>query len=85
MQLVETDLKNKKLNYNQNPIDKMCLKNTSAKWDSSGTKRMPVKVGLHFESKIDGAVTLLICYETLSRYRAEYIKYAETYNIRRAA
>ena len=80
MDLVESDLKANRLNYNQNPIDKFCLENTAILWNPAGTKKMPAKVQGMEENKIDGAVVLLICYETLSRYRAEYIKYAENYN-----
>ena len=81
MELVETDLKLKKLNYCNNPVDKYCLENTAAKWNSAGTKRMPVKVQGDSEAKIDGAVTLLICYETLSRHRSDYMAYAERKNV----
>ena len=34
---------------------------------------MPIKVKGSPEMKIDGAVTMLICYETLDRYRKEYM------------
>lgn len=81
MDLVETDLRLHRLNYNCNPIDVMCLENTAAKFDNTGTKRMPVKVQGNAEAKIDGAVTLLICYETLSRHRADYMQIAQGKNI----
>lgn len=73
MNSLEMDLKQKLVNYNQNPIDKYCLENVTAKWNSSGTKRMPIKVQGDVNKKIDGAVTMLICYETLDRYRKEYV------------
>lgn len=73
MTILESDLKANLVNYNQNPADIYCLKNVSAKWNSAGTKRMPVKVQGDEEKKIDGAVTYLICYETLDRYRKEYM------------
>ena len=73
MNSLEKDLEKNMLNYNQNPMDKFCLENVMTKWNSEGTKRMPIKVKGSPEKKIDGAVTLLICYETLDRYRNEYM------------
>lgn len=73
MNSLEMDLKQNLLNYNQNPVDKYCLENVTAKWNSAGTKRMPIKVQGDVTKKIDGAVTMLICYETLDRYRKEYV------------
>lgn len=72
MNSLEMDLKYNLINYNQNPIDKYCLENVTAKWNSQGTKRMPMKVQGDNTKKIDGAVTMLICYETLDRFRREY-------------
>lgn len=76
MLILEADLKTKMVNYNQNPVDKFCLENVSTKWNSAGTKRMPVKVQGDDEKKIDGAVVMLICYETLDRFRKEYMEVA---------
>ena len=73
MSSVEADLKDNLLNYNQNPVDIMCLSNVSAKWKSSGMARAPVKVQGKPDNWIDGAVTLLIAYETLNRYKKDYI------------
>jgi phage terminase large subunit-like protein len=73
MTSLETDLKANRVNYNQNPIDIMCLENVAARWNSKGTKRMPEKVQGDYSKKIDGAVTMLICYETLDRYRKDYM------------
>lgn len=72
MDKVEADLKDNLLNYAQNPVDIMCLKNVSAKWKSDGTKRAPVKVQGKPDNWIDGAVTILIAYETLNRYKKDY-------------
>jgi len=73
MTSLETDLKAKNVNFNLNPIDIMCLENVAARWNAQGTKRMPEKVQGDYTKKIDGAVTMLICYETLDRYRKEYM------------
>ena len=72
MDKVEADLKDNLLNYAQNLVDIMCLKNVSAKWKSDGTKRAPVKVQGKPDNWIDGAVTILIAYETLNRYKKDY-------------
>lgn len=76
MTVLEADLKANLVNYNQNPMDIFCLENTSVKWNTAGTMRMPVKVQGDSGKKIDGAVTMLICYETLDRYRKEYMEMA---------
>lgn len=76
MTVLEADLKANLVNINQNPMDIECLKNTAVKWNSAGTQRMPVKVQGDNLKKIDGAVTMLICYETLDRYRKEYMEIA---------
>ena len=57
-------------------MDIECLKNTSVKWNTAGTQRMPVKVQGDSTKKIDGAVVMIICYETLDRYRKEYMEMA---------
>lgn len=73
MDKVEADLKDNLLNYAQNPVDIMCLRNVSAKWKSNGTQRAPVKVQGKPDNWIDGAVTILIAYETLNRYKKDYM------------
>ncbi len=75
MTLLESDLAEGKIYTNDNPIDRWCLKNTAAVWNSKGTRREPVKANNEPSKKIDGAVTMLICYETLDRYRSEYMRY----------
>lgn len=76
MMILEADLKTNMVNYNQNPVDMFCMKNVATKWNSAGTRRMPVKVQGDEEKKIDGAVVMLICYETLDRFRKEYMEVA---------
>jgi phage terminase large subunit-like protein len=77
MMIVESDIKSGMINYNKNPVDEFCLKNVAVQFNGAGTLRMPVKVQGDNTKKIDGAVTLLICYETLDRYRTEYMQYAQ--------
>lgn len=74
MKKVEADLKDNLINYNQNPMDKWCLENTSIKIDSLG-RIMPVKVQDIKLRHIDGAVTLIMCYAVLDRYKREYLQY----------
>lgn len=72
MKLVEADLKSNLINYNQNPIDKWCLGNTACCVNKYG-QIMPMKVQGKANKRIDGAVTIIICYATYDRYRKEYL------------
>lgn len=72
MRLVEADINQELINYNNNEIDKWCLKNTSVQiWDTG--HMMPVKIKGNASKRIDGAVSLIIVYETLRRYRSEFM------------
>ena len=70
MKLCEQDLKSRLINYNENPIDKWCLANTSMEMDNN-RKIMAVKINGQPQRRIDGAVTLIIAYEVFRRYRNE--------------
>lgn len=72
MNMVEADLQDNLINYNQNPMDIWCLENTAIKPTQIG-QIMPVKVQGLALNHIDGAVTLIICYATYDRYRREYL------------
>jgi phage terminase large subunit-like protein len=72
MKLVEADLRSKRINYGNNPIDRWCLANTALKIDSTGLI-MPVKVQGKTINRIDGAVTFIIAYAVLMQYRTEYM------------
>lgn len=61
MRLVEKDLKSNLIIYNNNPVDKYCLENTAFVINSK-QDIMPVKVQGQDDKKIDGAVTIIICY-----------------------
>lgn len=73
MKLVEADLKSKLINYNNNEIDRWCLGNTALKIDNLGLI-MPVKINDQRNRRIDGAMTLIICYAIYQRYRTEYLE-----------
>lgn len=76
MKLVEADLKSRIINYSENPIDKWCLSNASMQVNNLG-QVMCVKAGNQASRRIDGAVTLIIAYATLQRYRSEYMRYVK--------
>lgn len=72
MKLVEADLKSRLINYQNNDIDKWCLKNCCCQVDNVGNIQ-PVKIQNQRSKRIDGAVTLIMLYETYRRYRSDYM------------
>ena len=75
MKQLEADLKEKKVNYNNNPITKWCLLNTSIKIDDNDNIR-PVK-GKKSRQRIDGAVSLIDAYVVLYRKMQDYLAMQE--------
>lgn len=73
MKLAEADLRSKLINYNNNPIDKWCLGNTGIKIDNDGFI-FPVKVQGLANNRIDGAITLILCYCMYQWNRTEYLQ-----------
>lgn len=69
MRLVEADFKHKLINYNENKLDKWCLKNAGIKVDD---KNQCICVKQETSKRIDGAVTFIILYEMFRRYRTEF-------------
>lgn len=65
------DLKKKKLNYNNNPIDKWCLSNTTVEMDKNGNIQ-PHK-GTNQRRRIDGTAALLNAYVILQDKMSEYV------------
>lgn len=72
MKLVEADLKSKLINFQNNKIDKWNLKNCCCQVDNVGNIQ-PVKPKGQSAARIDGAVTLIMLYETYRRYRSDFI------------
>lgn len=72
MKLVEADLKSRLINYEENEVDRWCLGNAAMEMDGLGNV-MCVKVNNQAERRIDGAVTLIILYETFRRYRSDFM------------
>ena len=72
IKLCENDFRHQLINYNQNPIDAWCLKNSGIEIKSATGDCLIVKQEPH--KKIDGAVCLAILYEMYRRYRTQYKK-----------
>lgn len=71
MRLVEADIKDALINYNDNPVDRWCLENTAVQvWDTG--HMMPVKIQGTAGRRIDGSVSLIILYEVFRRYRTDF-------------
>ena len=73
MKLTEAELKSKTVNYNQHKIDKWCLGNCAMQVDNTGNAQ-PVKIKGQASKRIDGAVTLIILYETFRRFRSNFME-----------
>lgn len=69
MKLCEADFQHQLINYNENKVDRWCLKNAGIKVDDLG-KCLCVKNEI--AKRIDGAVTFIILYEMYRRYRTEF-------------
>ena len=70
MRLVEADLRDQLISFNNNPIDKWCLQNTSVQVFDTG-HIMPIKIKGQANRRIDGTLSLIMCYEMYRRYRTE--------------
>ena len=72
MRLVEADIRDQLIAYNDNPVDRWCLENTSVQvWDTGHI--MPVKIKGQSSRRIDGTLTFIMVYEMLRRYKTEMI------------
>ncbi|MCT4544446.1 MAG: terminase large subunit [Vallitalea sp.] len=71
MKLVEADFKDELIIFNNNPVDRWCFRNTCLKVDKDGLI-YPIKSS-DVTQRIDGAVTLIILYALLKRYKTEYM------------
>lgn len=72
MKLTEAELKNKNVNYNNDPVDRWCLRNCCAKPDGLGNIQ-PVKQKIT-SRRIDGAVTLIMLFEMFRRHRSDFLE-----------
>lgn len=71
--LVEAELQQQLINYNENPVDQWCLGNAALEIDNYGNVQA-VKADNRAARRIDGAVTLIILYEMYRRYRSDLIR-----------
>ena len=72
MRLVEADIRDQAINFNNNEIDKWCLMNTSVQvWDTGHI--MPIKIKGQAARRIDGTLSLIMCYEMYRRYKTEIV------------
>ena len=69
--LVEADLKAHLINYNENPVDRWCFKNSCLKINEL---RQALCIKTENSKKIDGSVTLISLYEMYRRYRSDLKK-----------
>lgn len=69
MKLCEADLRHRLINYNKNKADRWCLGNAGIKVDDKG---QCLCIKMEQAKRIDGAVCLIILYETYRRNRTEY-------------
>lgn len=69
MKLCEADFRHQLINYNEDPVDRWCLKNAGIKADDRG---QCLCVKMEAARRIDGAVALIILYETYRRCRTEF-------------
>lgn len=74
MKLLEADFKHRLVNYDENKIDKWCLKNAGIQLDNLG-RCLCVKKDKR--KRIDGAVCDIILYETYRQNRTEFKKLVE--------
>ena len=73
MKQVESELKGRLINYGRNPIDMWCFGNASIEVDNLG-RIMCVKINNQHSRRIDGAVTMIILYATLQRFKTEFMR-----------
>ena len=76
MKQVEAELKARLINYGRNPVDMWCFGNASIEVDNLG-RVMCVKINNQHSRRIDGAVTMIILYATLQRFRSEFMRYVK--------
>ena len=69
--LVEADLKAHFINYNENPVDRWCFRNSCLKVNDL---RQAIIIKTENQQKIDGSVTLVSLYEMYRRHRSDYRK-----------
>lgn len=70
MRTLEADFKDNLVNYQNNPVDLWCFKNTGVMVDKFG-RQMPCK--MHEKKRIDGTAAAVIAYATLEWNKSEFM------------
>lgn len=73
MKLLEADLRDQVIRFNDNEIDRWCLLNTSVQMFDTG-HIMPVKIKHQAARRIDGTLTFIMCEEMFRRYKTELMR-----------
>ena len=71
--LVESELKARHINYNENPVDRWCFANTCLQMNN---RMQALCVKTEKAKKIDGSVTLVSLFEMFRRYKNDMIRLA---------
>lgn len=71
MSLLEADLKDRLVYYNNNPVTKFCLSNVAVDMDKDGLMK-PTKVQDIKSRHIDGAAMMIDLYAIYQRYKSEF-------------
>lgn len=74
MTIAEQDLKSKLIVYDNDPIDKFCLKNTAMDMNKYGQIK-PMKDQSKPTNRIDGTAALIDCYFIYQAYKPDFMKY----------
>lgn len=69
MRLLESDLKSRLVNYDENPVCRWCFSNSAIKVNDRSQGLCVKKTE---QGRIDGSVSKIIAYEMYRRYRTEY-------------
>lgn len=69
---LESDMRDKMINFNNNEICAWCFRNTAVKHDSKGFV-MPEKIAGYVGNKIDGTMSKIIAYATLRECKSAFM------------
>lgn len=72
-QLLDADLRAKKVNYNNNPVMKWCMTNVNVEEDRRNKNLLPCKAGNKSSRKIDGFAVLLDAYVGMVEHMSEFV------------
>ncbi len=70
MRILEADIRDRLINYQNNPVCKWCFENTGIILDKLG-RMMPAK--MDSTKRIDGTASKIICYTVLEWHKSEFI------------